>query len=145
MAQQMFSLRPYQHLIENIRHVRGRENVSFDIWLQPSEESRKYKVHISYGLGKTPKVWLVEPTIENAEGKRAHHVYWDDCDKNGNPRLCVFFPREDEWNANSLIGRVFIPWVISWLYAYEYWLLTGIWHYAESRDVKKTVMKKLVD
>jgi len=29
----------------------------------------------------------------------------------------------------------FVPWIVTWLSAYEYWQITGEWVYPESKDL----------
>ena len=136
MAQQIYSVKfQYSNTIESFNYNRNIDKLTCVMNLRPSPESRIYKVRIEYQKGLFPHVWLLEPELEMADGKRAHHVYWGKEDKEGHPQLCVFHDEEDNWNSNRLIGNVFIPWVISWLYTYEYWLLTGEWHYSESGNL----------
>lgn len=133
MAQQIYSVKiKYNNVIEYFNYNRHIEKFICVMNLQPSPESGIYKVRVEYQKGLFPRVWLIEPELEMVDGKRAHHVYWGKEDKDGHPQLCVFYNAEDNWNSNRLVGDVFIPWVISWLYTYEYWLLTGEWHYSES-------------
>lgn len=106
------------------------------ISLQPSNESIKYRIKIAYKISDyAPKAWLVSPELEKKNGKFPHHIYeWD----NGNhPRLCVYYPRYREWNPHMLLSTSFIPWIITWLNTYEYWLITGVWNYDESMSTVK--------
>lgn len=34
-------------------------------------------------------------------------------------------------NQQMYIADSFVPWVCTWLSTYEYWLVTGKWHYDE--------------
>ena len=99
--------------------------------LQPSMESETYLVKITYKYtDRFPKVWLLHPKVEKVNGKYPHHIYeWDN---KGNPRLCVYYPGYKEWNPNMDIARSFIPWIVTWLNTYEYWIITGQWIYDES-------------
>ena len=107
--------------------------------VRPSEESVPYSIKITYKYSDGfPMVWLLSPMIQKMSGKYPHHIYgWD---KDGHPRLCVYYPSYREWTSSCNIATTFIPWVITWLNAYEYWLITGEWHYDESprrQDDKK--------
>lgn len=108
---------------------KNRRIVDCLINLQPTEQSRTYTVRILYKEYGRPKVWLMEPELETYEGKKPHHLYGED--KDGNPELCVYDPKQDKWNSRKSLAGVFIPWVITWLYAYEMWLITGEWLYPE--------------
>ena len=115
-----------------------REIVDCQMKLKPTENSRAYTVRILYKGYGSPKVWLIDPVLEHYEGEMPHHLYGKD--KKGHPELCVFEPGKDEWNSQKSLACVFVPWVITWLYTYELWLITGLWLYPEAstaQDVDK--------
>ena len=118
----------YPKLIEEIRiHNNELECV---IRLQPTPQSIIYKVRIWFKPGKWPRAALVEPKeIAKVDGKKPHHLYNRDDD--GKERLCVFYPKGHEWNDNLFLADYYVPWVITWLSAYEVWQITGIWVYPE--------------
>ncbi len=104
--------------------------------LQPAPDCEVYRILIQYKISDyAPKVWLISPELQRVEGKRPHHIY--DFDNSGHPRLCVYYPRFNEWNQAMLISDAFIPWIITWLNTYEYWLITGQWLYDESPSLIK--------
>lgn len=105
--------------------------------IRPSENSETYKVEISYRYGFPPEAKLLSPKLEQKDGNDPHHIF--DRDKNGCPYLCVFYGKE--WNRNMLISQSFIPWVSTWLNAYEFWLITGEWHYDEIVAGKEVSIK----
>ena len=107
----------------------SRTNNSFSCVMNitPSENSDTYKVEISYQSGYYPKAKLLSHKLEERNGKLPHHIFGVDND--GHAELCVFHP--NEWNGKTLISQSFIPWVSTWLNAYEFWLITGKWHYDE--------------
>lgn len=45
--------------------------------------------------------------------------------------MCAYH-RDKNWNQQMFIAESFIPWVCTWLNTYEYWLITGEWHYDEA-------------
>jgi hypothetical protein len=105
--------------------------------IKPSENSETYKVLIRYKISSHrgeyyPKVWLLEPAMKKREGKYPKHIYLSQADALGHQCLCLFYPRYKEWSRNMLISDTFVPWISAWLNTYEYWLITGKWHYAES-------------
>ena len=98
--------------------------------LQPSEHSDIYKIKITYKISdRYPKAWLLSPEIKTYNGETPHHLYKKD--KYGHDRLCVYYPKDKNWNQQMFIADSFIPWICTWLIAYEYWLITGEWHYDE--------------
>jgi len=106
----------------------------------PSTESSIYKIQITYKLNKNPIAVMLSPELQLFDGKRPKHLYGND--SSGHPILCVFFPGYSEWNSTMHLVRSFIPWISTWLNAYEYWLITGEWHYPESpHGINKSQIK----
>lgn len=99
------------------------------IKLKPSEESSTYIVKITCKYGKKPRAWLVSPDMQKVNGKYPHHLFG--LPKDGKCELCVCAPKNQDWNNNFWISKSFVPWVCTWLNAYEFWLITGNWHYDE--------------
>lgn len=131
IAQQKASIKQkYSRLIENMSNE--RDELICVLKLQPSKESRSYTVKIRYKIGGSPQVWLLEPPLAKYNGKLPSHIYAED--KNGLRPLCVYCPSEDKWSSQKSIAMVFVPWVITWLYAYEIWQVTGEWTYPERHD-----------
>lgn len=130
LVQQELKIRNlYGDLIESIHIVKSELICIMN--LQPSEHSDMYKVKIAYKISDvSPKVWLLSPELQKVDGKAPHHVYGKD--KNGHHQLCVYHPRRKEWNQQMFIAESFIPWVCTWLNTYEYWVITGEWHYDEA-------------
>ena len=126
--------RKYPKLIEKIEVKLSQ--LTCIMWLKPSEHSERYKIRIEYKLRKRPKAWMIEPELQKFDGKKPHHIYG--CDREGHPELCVYYPRYHEWDENRMfLADTFVPWIVTWLNTYEYWVLTGKWCYEESpRKVK---------
>lgn len=79
--------------------------------------------------------------IAKVDGKKPHHLY--NRNEDGKERLCVFYPKGHEWNDSMFLADAYIPWVITWLSAYEIWQITGVWVYPEYKDDRpKTESKK---
>ena len=118
----------YSNIIETLTVVNSE--LICVINLQPSKHSDFYKIKITYKVSDAyPKAWLLTPPLRTYDGKKPHHVY--EKDKYGHYRLCVYYPKDKNWNQHMLIAESFIPWICTWLSAYEYWLITGEWHYDE--------------
>lgn len=109
--------------------VLNKDNFVVTMNITPSENSPSYKVEISYRCGYKPKAILLSPELEQRNGQYPHHTYGKD--ERGYTKLCVYCPYLGEWNDNMQIATSFIPWVSTWLNTYEYWLITGEWHYNE--------------
>lgn len=121
----------YPTLIDNIWI--NRNELTCIIRLQPTAESIEYKVRIWFKPGYWPKSSLIEPKeISKIDGKKPHHLY--NRNEDGRERLCVFYPKGKEWNDGMFLADAYIPWVITWLSAYEIWQITGIWVYPEYKD-----------
>ena len=51
--------------------------------------------------------------------------------------LYVYCPYYDNWNDNMFLSDVFVPWILTWLNTYEFWLVTGTWNYDEIHPKKR--------
>ncbi|MEL7599153.1 hypothetical protein SDC9_113949 [bioreactor metagenome] len=94
-------------------------------YLQPTYLSPKYLIKVVYQREKHPNVYVIDPKpLVLAEGKsKLEHVY--DTDKQ---HLCIYYKRAKEWNETKFIADTIIPWTSEWLFHYEIWATTGIWH-----------------
>ena len=106
--------------------------------ITPSDNSDLYKVKIEYKVSESPKVWVLSPPLVGYKNKPIKHLYES---TTPHQMLCIFYPGYNEWNKGMLLAYSFIPWISSWLNTYEYWLITGIWHYDESPHQRKKVGK----
>lgn len=88
--------------------------------LCPSPLSGEYKVRLTYKLDESPDIDVLEPKLEERDGKRPPHLYPKD-------RLCLYLPRMNEWNSDMLLVETIVPWASEWLMNYEIWLATGEW------------------
>lgn len=113
----------------------GLKNNEMRVRLQikPTEDSENYIVDIIYKQNLSPKVLLISPQLGTYNGKKPHHLYGE---INGHPQLCLYYPKNKEWTRFDYIADTIIPWISTWLFAYEYWLITGNWNYAEVNGKK---------
>ena len=86
-------------------------------WIQPTEQSRSYRVEIRYLPWDSPVVRVIEPKIEFTPGAHMYH----------NDTLCLYDWREQPWQKNWHLHETIIPWTAEWLVFYELWILTGKW------------------
>lgn len=100
-------------------------------WIQkvrPSNESKEYEITVIYD-GKIPKVYLINQGIMKYKNELIPHCY-ERKFKNSTKeyvRICLYYPKYNEWNPEMFISKTIIPWTIEWLLYYEYWRITGKW------------------
>ena len=93
-------------------------------YLQPTPFSNLYKVRITYTLGRTPKVYVIEPKkLAMPEGATKLEHVWN----HEKQQLCLFYPDGIQWNRSKLLAQTIVPWASEWLYFYEIWPETGSW------------------
>lgn len=84
---------------------------------------RVYQIRITYKLGKLPQSYVLDPSIgELAGGRKIPHLYSQDEQK-----LCLFYPRHGEWNETMWLSASIVPWVSTWLFYFEEWLVSDDW------------------
>ena len=87
----------------------------------PTELSQAYTVRLSYKLGKSPRINVLDPELMAPEGKSLPHIY-------PGKRLCLHYPGNGDWCGDMLLSETIVPWISEWLYFYEIWLVTGEWY-----------------
>jgi hypothetical protein len=103
---------------------RGKTRARGDtlIWhgvLQPTPFSSVYRVRIQYRHRHRPRVAILEPALDPGEHVRLPHVYNED-------DLCLY--TAGEWNSSMALATTIVPWSAEWLFYYEAWRVTGLWH-----------------
>lgn len=103
---------------------RSPRNFKWEMDIQPTPNSRIYRIRIRYTIGDRPKVYVIDPPfLEKAEGySLLPHVY-----STTEQQICLYYPRFDEWNDSKFIAKTIVPWASEWLFYYELWLITGEW------------------
>ena len=84
---------------------------------RPSTKSPEYLVEINYSLYKIPRVFVLSPKLH----PDAPHIYKE------SGALCLYYPQDNSWNSQKLLGNTIFLWTAEWLYYYELWLATGQW------------------
>lgn len=70
-------------------------------------------------------MFVLSPNLlDLAAGRPLPHVYKHD---GKGTRLCLWFPRQNEWVPQMRLGETYIPWTAEWLNYFEEWLLTDVW------------------
>lgn len=89
--------------------------------IQPTPLSHTYHVRVEYEAGRNPSVWVETPRLRRRQaGERIPHTYSDN-------EPCVFLPGSGEWRSDKKIALTVVPWLSTWLFYYESWLVTGEW------------------
>lgn len=104
---------------------RGEKELVWSYILKPRAISREYGVTLHYTIDDGAKVYVTNPTpLELAQGKTSlPHVY-----STSKQELCLYYPLWREWHPGKLYVHTLIPWASEWLYHYEFWVGTGVWH-----------------
>lgn len=110
----------YKNVEQKINGKKGLVNIF--VYLQPTAESKIYKIKISARVGKkNVDVFPVKPYIGKYVGERkVPHMYSDGS-------LCLYYPKYKEWDYTDKWAETLIPWASLWLYYYEIWLVTDEW------------------
>lgn len=134
--QRLYIEKYYGECIKSIKIKKNR--LIFIMNLRPSEESQAYTVKIECKKSRRPRVWLLSPCLETFNGNLPHHLY-PAKKKDKYPELCIYDSRKgyNELPKNKPFAYTLIPWILSWLSAYEFWVITGKWHHAEVRGGKQ--------
>lgn len=101
------------------------------IWKQrikPSQLSRTYDITLKYN-GITPEVYLYSQGIMKCKNEHIPHCYKRHYKNKQDEyvKLCLYYPKYQEWSKDMLLSDTIIPWTIDWLYFYELWRITGKW------------------
>jgi len=103
----------------------GRLNALGLTWeyrARPTMLSREYLVRLTLERGGSPRAFILEPNIELLAGdRRLPHVYRDPL------RLCLHLPKAQEWVGSMRLDQSFVPWVATWLFYFEEWLVSDDW------------------
>ena len=85
-----------------------------------------FTLELRYRLLAMPEVRVLNPMLtrlpNNPEGELPH-VYPPADD----PTLCLFDPRESQWEPTMYLADTIVPWAFDWVACYELWLMTGRW------------------
>jgi len=90
--------------------------------------ARKYFQHFTIANHRI-SIFVLDPEIgpdPRGTGEPPQHVYRLGHPPN-RPALCIFDPRDDNWQPSEPIFERYIPWAIKWLFFHEDWVDTGVW------------------
>jgi hypothetical protein len=117
---------PLQHLSAMRRKFSAgsgtvrRNKLQWRMAVQPTPLSDRYDLRFTYSLEKAPRVFVVQPELQQLSDEPIPHMYSDGS-------LCLYLPGSGEWDRSMLLSDTNIPWACEWLYFYELWLGTGTW------------------
>ncbi len=86
--------------------------------LQATPLGAVYAVEIRLDLNSSPKVFVLDPPLQERNEKHIPHRFRDGS-------LCLYF--WGEWSRQDPIAHTTVPWTVTWLYYYELWHATGEW------------------
>ena len=97
--------------------------LKWDYRMRPTPLSREYSIRIIYRLGSQPSIFVLNPSLkELAEGREIPHLY-----SQKKEELCVYRPRYKEWTPTQHLSKTIVPWIYSWLFYFEEWLVSNEW------------------
>jgi hypothetical protein len=117
-----------------------------------------YVVRVLYCVGRDletaeispvlPEVTVVEPVLarrpEQPDEAIPHHFPNDA--RPDRPILCLYDPREREWQVDNGIAETSVPWAVGWLACYEGWRATGEWtgggRHVTEQEMRSWIAKK---
>jgi hypothetical protein len=103
---------------------KGENELTWVGTVTPTSLSHAYQIKLHYKRGKGVDIFVLEPKLKLADGKtKLPHVY-----STPKQQLCLYYPDGKEWNVSMFYVKTLIPWACEWLYHYEIWVGTGVWH-----------------
>jgi hypothetical protein len=129
MAMHVASIR--QHFPSG-RIVWNHKELSWRGELSPTTWSRTYTIELTYDRNNPPSVFVRDPDLKAIAGDRdLPHVY-----SIANQELCLYLPHGNFWTPAKPLGTTLLPWTCVWLWNFELWVVTGVWHAAGEHPPK---------
>lgn len=83
--------------------------------------SLQYHLKLVYDLGNRPKVWVIEPDLQElSAGRTIPHLF-----SQKEQSLCLHY--REVWKPNQILAMTIIPWALLWTEYFEWWLVTDRW------------------
>jgi hypothetical protein len=103
---------------------RGEEEITWVHSVTPSPLSDTYQLKLHYSHKDGAAVYVLAPRLKLAPGAvTLPHVYSLEKQK-----LCLWYPKDREWNTGMYYVHTLIPWACEWLLHYETWAAGNGWH-----------------
>jgi hypothetical protein len=103
---------------------RTASQISWEGFLQPTPDSRTYRVRLNYKLGNWPNVKVLSPDLHVLAGSRKLPHMYDQKEQ----RICLFDPVGNYWRPQMSVAVTMMSWTLAWLSFFELWLLTDVWY-----------------
>ena len=102
------------------------KSLRYHFSISPGRYGRLYDCVLKIRPGElAPQMFVMRPDlIELAGGTRPPHLYDHDGD---GALLCLWWPKNCEWDPHHGLVDSYIPWTAEWLWYYEEWLKHGEW------------------
>jgi len=105
----------------------GGKMLRYYFSITPGDNGRLYDcmLEVTPGDQRQPRMFVMKPDlVELAGGRRPLHLY--DHDGPGF-LLCLWWPKNAEWDPRHKLISSYIPWTAEWLWYYEEWVRSGKW------------------
>ena len=99
-----------------------KDEMIWEAEITPTSISKKYRIRINYTLGRKPVIRIISETLQRVKNQELPHVYSD-----LRQELCLYYPKNNEWNSSMYISQTILLWTSEWLFFYEHWLITNEW------------------
>lgn len=90
--------------------------------VRPTLLSRWYDLRISYDFKNLPVSIITGPNLGKLTDRVIPHLY-----RHSPYELCLYYPKNREWNPQLHLARTIFPWSVEWLFHFECWLATDSW------------------
>ena len=108
------------------RIIYRARQLNFWFEITPGSFGRTYRCLLTVMPdGRTPVLLVMSPDLQALAGKKKiPHTY---SHVGSGTKLCLWFPKSQDWIPQMKFGDTYIPWAAEWLYYFEVWLATGEW------------------
>lgn len=125
LAQRVMEMRRLPFPDARLEMRRGKE-LRFHFSISPGRYGRLYDCVLQILAGeRPPRMFVMRPDlVELSGGIHPPHLY--DHDGSG-ALLCLYWPKNGEWDARLKLANTYIAWTAEWLWYFEQWLKDGQW------------------
>ncbi|RUS67266.1 hypothetical protein CUZ56_01209 [Saezia sanguinis] len=125
LAQRAAELRALPFEGAQLKFFSGR-SLHYRFHIAPSEFGRLYECELRLTPDTySPEMYVLSPDLKVLAGDSPlPHVYPS---KRAGTRLCLWLPKEREWQSQMSLTDTYIAWTSEWLWYFENWLATGMW------------------
>lgn len=107
-----------------VQFRQGKE-LRFVFSVSPTLMGRSYRCMLRVPRSGYPSMVVLEPDLKSLAGDRCiPHTYMH---QGKGTELCLWLPRELQWNSGMRLSETYLPWTAEWLDYFEEWLETDSW------------------